>query len=189
MKKLAKKVRPCVLVSAAVVAVLVIGCCSSRDRAHPSRSRTVPYGARVKLPPRSEPYGTWVNPSSESFGTKSSKIIYNPDGTWVSFDCLRSSVPYHRGTISIWDHWKDRRGNRWYKVTTNQVGIKVFVYELWRIDRKGFVLEGVWNCAAMPSCIDTGDPSYTIYYRHGSAVKEPPIVAPSTPKQKEKTTV
>jgi hypothetical protein len=70
------------------------------------------------------------------------------------------------------------------------MGIQVLVHELWRIDKKGFVLEGAWNCGAMPACFDAGDPSYTIYYRQGNAGKEPPPVSVSSPsKQRGKITV
>ena len=122
--------------------------------------------------------------------TKSCKIVYNPDGTWVSYDCIRSPLPSHRGTISIWDHWRDKKGNRWYKVTTNQVGVMVLVYELWRIGKAGLVLEGVWACGSMPAGIDPCDPTYTIYYLQGGAANGPPSVSePPALKRNGKTTV
>jgi hypothetical protein len=152
--------------------------------------RDTPYGARVKLQSRNEPFGIWVNPSYERVTTISCKIVYNPDGTWVSDDCLRSPLPCHRGTVSIWDHWRDNNGSHWYKVTTNQAGVFMLAYELWRIDRKGFVLEGVWNCGSIPANIDPGDPTYTIYYRHAVAAKYPPSVSePPSLKRDGKTTV
>jgi hypothetical protein len=147
-------------------------------------------GSRAKKPPKTAPYGTWVNPSYETNGTKSSKIVYNTDGTWVSFDRVRESVPSHTGTISIWDHWKDKGGCHWYKVTTSQAGVRMPVYELWRIDKRGFVLEGVWCCGSMPACIDAGDPTYTVYYRQNSSGSAPPPVSvPQSSKEKGKVTV
>jgi hypothetical protein len=66
----------------------------------------------------------------------------------------------------------------------------VLVYELWRIDKAGFVLEGVWNCGAMPACIDESDPTYTKYYRQKRFPNDPPSVSePPALKQKGKTTV
>jgi hypothetical protein len=77
-----------------------------------------------------------VNPSYERVTKVSCKIVYNLDGSWFSYDCIHSPLPCRRGAISIWYHWRDKKGNSWYKVATTQMGVLVLVYELWRIDKK-----------------------------------------------------
>jgi hypothetical protein len=47
---------------------------------------------------------------------------------------------------------------------TNQQGFDMFVFELWKINSTGDVLEGVWSTATVPSSIEKDDPTYTIYY-------------------------
>jgi hypothetical protein len=69
------------------------------------------------------------------------------------------------GTITITEKWTDKQGNSWFKVTTNQCGFHVFVYELWKLNSYGTIMEGVWKVGCTPNSLDLDDPSYTIYFR------------------------
>jgi hypothetical protein len=114
--------------------------------------------------------GVWVNMSYNTLEKKAAKIIYYPDMTWDAFQADSSIRPMWRGTISIMEKWRDHDGCCWYKITTNQLGFDIIVYELWRLSEKGTVLEGVWSVGYIPREIDPDDESYSIYYKFDSPI-------------------
>jgi len=129
-------------------------------------------GKQFTVVPVEECMGVWVNGSYNMLEKKAAKIIYYPDMTWEAF-CAESSIrPRWKGTISIMEKWVDRDSCCWYKVTTNQLGFDVIVYELWRLSERGTVLEGVWQVGFIPRQIDPKDDSYSIYYRFDSPVHQ-----------------
>jgi hypothetical protein len=101
----------------------------------------------------STPFGTWVNTEYSSLPKRAAKIV-----------C-------YCGTISIWKQWSGKNGSRFYQVTTNQQGIQCFVYELWRLNKAGTKLEGVWKVGEAPSELDTADQTYTVYYRQDGSLR------------------
>ena len=109
--------------------------------------------------------GLWINQEYNTVRNKAAKIIYYPDGTWMAFESENTAVPSWKGTISITESWKDRSGNYWYRVTTNQMGYNSIVYELWRLDESCTTLEGVWSFRSSPVEFDRECKSYTIYFR------------------------
>ena len=115
-------------------------------------------------------FGVWVNGDYNALEKKAAKIIYYPDMTWEAFQADFSTKAMWRGTISIFAKWRDRDGNCWYKITTNQLGFDIIVYELWRVTGKGTVLEGVWSVGFIPREIDPADASYSIYYKFDSPI-------------------
>jgi len=112
--------------------------------------------------------GVWVNGSYNALEKKAAIIIYYPDMTWEAFQTDSSIQPMWRGTISIMEKWRDREGNCWYKITTNQLGFNIIAYELWKLNKEGTILEGVWNFRYIPREIDQEDASYSVYYRFDS---------------------
>ncbi len=116
-----------------------------------------------------ECFGIWVNCTYNSEDKRAAKIIYNPDMTWTAYKTDSSFQPRWRGTISIIEKWHDKQGNVWYKITTNQLGIDIIVYELWKINKSATIIEGTWGAACIPKEIDPSSESYTIYYRYTSS--------------------
>jgi hypothetical protein len=114
-------------------------------------------------------YGVWINSIYNSQQKRAAKIIYYPDMTWAAYTLDSSTRPMWRGTISIIDKRTDQEGNTWYKVTTSQLGYNIIVYELWRMNPTGEILEGVWGIGSIPRELDPDDQSYTIYYKCGSS--------------------
>jgi len=115
-----------------------------------------------------ECFGIWVNGSYNSEEKRAAKIIYHPDMTWAAYKTDSSSQPRWRGTISIVEKWRDKHGNLWYKITTNQIGIDIIVYELWKINKSATIIEGTWGAEYIPREIDPASESYTKYYRFSS---------------------
>jgi hypothetical protein len=116
---------------------------------------------------KADPYGTWVNPQYDSVSKRAARIAYRPDGIWLAFDNVGDDTPMCSGTVTIWETWRDGKGCTWCKVTTNQIGLDLPVYELWKIGCSGTVLEGVWKVGQVPLAVDPGDPTYSVYYRPG----------------------
>lgn len=128
-------------------------------------------GGAGKAGKNSSPFGTWVNPVYSSFPTRAAKIVYHADGIWEAYKCSWSASPCFRGTITIWKQWSGKNGSRYYQVTTNQQGIQCFVYELWRLNKDGTKLEGVWKVGEAPSKLDIADQTYTVYFRQNGSSK------------------
>ncbi len=116
-----------------------------------------------------ECFGVWVNSSYNNNEKRAAKIIYNPDMTWTAYKTDSSFYPGWRGTISVIKKWRDRQGNVWYKITTNQIGLDIIVYELWKINKSATIIEGAWGIEYVPQEINPASGSYTIYYRYGSS--------------------
>jgi hypothetical protein len=112
--------------------------------------------------------GVWTNEGYNTDPDRAAKIIYFPDMTWAAYVSDFSVKPRWRVTISIIDSWKDEEGSCWYTVTTNQVGMGLIIYELWRISDAGMLLEGVWDIGYVPERIDPASRSYTTYRRDTS---------------------
>jgi hypothetical protein len=127
-------------------------------------------GKQYTVVPAEGCMGVWVNGSYNMLEKKAAKIIYYPDMTWEAFITDSSIRPRWRGTISIMERWVDRENCCWYKITTNQLGFDIIVYELWKLSEGGTVLEGVWQVGFIPIKIDPDDDSYSIYYRFDSPV-------------------
>jgi hypothetical protein len=161
MKKHYPRTRPlhlpmfAVIVAAAVL--LASGCATTGGAGKPGKYST--------------PFGTWVNTEYSSLPKRAAKIVYHDDGIWEAYKCSWSTSPCYCGTISIWKQWSGKNGSRFYQVTTNQQGIQCFVYELWRLNKAGTKLEGVWKVGEAPSELDTADQTYTVYYRQDGSLR------------------
>jgi hypothetical protein len=108
--------------------------------------------------------GVWINQDYNAVENKATKIIYKQDGTWIAFDTELPSKTKWSGTFTVTKKWIDKEKNCWYEVTTNQIGYKIIVYELWKISNGGTILEGVWCTGKEPHELILNDPTYTVYY-------------------------
>ena len=106
---------------------------------------------------------TWVNTKYVS-GDRPQKLMFNLDGTFVTYNTKTSTEALQRGTFQIVKKWKDSGGNIWYqiKMQNPKYGTK---YKLAKVSKDGDKLEFVCKSDKYPAEIDKNEPDYCNYLR------------------------
>ena len=106
---------------------------------------------------------TWVNTKYVS-GDRPQKLMFNFDGTFVTYNTKTSTEALQRGTFQIAKKWKDSGGNIWYqiKMQNPEYGTK---YKLAKVSKDGDKLEFVCKPDNYPAEIDKNEPEYCNYLR------------------------
>lgn len=106
---------------------------------------------------------TWVNTKYVS-GDRPQKLMFNFDGTFVTYNTKTSTEALQRGTFQIVKKWKDSGGNIWYqiKMQNPEYGTK---YKLAKVSKDGDKLEFVCKSDKYPAEIDKNEPEYCNYLR------------------------
>ena len=106
---------------------------------------------------------TWVNTKYVS-GDRPQKLMFNFDGTFVTYNTKTSTEALQRGTFQIAKKWKDSGGNIWYqiKMQNPEYGTK---YKLAKVSKDGDKLEFVCKPDKYPAEIDKKEPEYCNYLR------------------------
>jgi hypothetical protein len=105
----------------------------------------------------------WVNTNYVS-GDRPQKLIFNFDGTFVTYNTKTSTEALQRGTFQIVKKWKDSEENIWYKIKMQnpKYGTK---YKLAKVSNDGDKLEFVCKSDKYPAEIDKNEPEYCNYLR------------------------
>ena len=106
---------------------------------------------------------TWVNTKYVS-GDRPQKLMFNFDGTFVTYNTKTSTEALQRGTFQIAKKWKDSGGNIWYqiKMQNPKYGTK---FKLAKVSKDGDKLEFVCKQDKYPAEIDKNEPEYCNYLR------------------------
>jgi hypothetical protein len=106
---------------------------------------------------------TWVNTNYVS-GDRPQKLMFNFDGTFVTYNTKTSTEALQRGTFQIVKKWKDSEENIWYKIKMQnpKYGTK---YKLAKVSNDGDKLEFVCKSDKYPAEIDKNEPEYCNYLR------------------------
>jgi hypothetical protein len=106
---------------------------------------------------------TWVNTKYVS-GDRPQKLMFNFDGTFVTYNTKTSTEALQRGMFQIVKKWKDPEGNIWYqiKMQNPEYGTK---YKLAKVSKDGNKLEFVCKPDKYPAEIDKNEPEYCNYLR------------------------
>ena len=106
---------------------------------------------------------TWVNTKYVS-GDRPQKLMFNLDGTFVTYNTKTSTEALQRGTFQIVKKWKDSGGNIWYQIKMQNLkyGTK---YKLAKVSKDGDKLEFVCKSDKYPAEIDKNEPEYCNYLR------------------------
>ena len=106
---------------------------------------------------------TWVNTKYVS-GDRPQKLMFNLDGTFVTYNTKTSTEALQRGTFQIVKKWKDSGGNIWYqiKMQNPKYGTK---YKLAKVSKDGDKLEFVCKSDKYLAEIDKTEPDYCNYLR------------------------
>jgi hypothetical protein len=105
----------------------------------------------------------WVNTNYVS-GDRPQKLMFNFDGTFVTYNTKTSTEALQRGTFQIVKKWKDSEENIWYKIKMQnpKYGTK---YKLAKVSNDGDKLEFVCKSDKYPAEIDKNEPEYCNYLR------------------------
>ena len=109
---------------------------------------------------------TWVNTKYVS-GDRPQKLMFNFDGTFVTYNTKTSTEALQWGTFQIVKKWKDSEENIWYKIKMHDLkyGMK---YKLATISKAGDKLEFVCKPDKYPTEIDKNETDYCNYVRDTS---------------------
>ena len=106
---------------------------------------------------------TWVNTKYVS-GDRPQKLMFNFDGTFVTYNTKTSTEALQWGMFQIVNKWKDSEENIWYKIKMQ--GLKYGTkYKLATISKDGNKLEFVCKSDKYPAEIDKNEPDYCNYMR------------------------
>ncbi len=109
---------------------------------------------------------TWVNTKYVS-GDRPQKLMFNFDGTFVTYNTKTSTEALQWGTFQIVKKWKDSEENIWYKI--KMYGLKYGMkYKLATISKAGDKLEFVCKPDKYPTEINKNEPDYCNYVRDTS---------------------
>ena len=106
---------------------------------------------------------TWLNTKYVS-GSRPQKLMFNFDGTFVTYKTKTSTDALERGTFQIVKKWKDSEENIWYRIKMQ--GLKYGTkYKLAKVSKAGDKLEFVCKSDKYPTEINKNEPDYCNYLR------------------------
>ena len=155
-----KTSRSCAVLTALMLGTLVLAACTPKRKV---LSDEEAYKRFV---------GTWVNTEYPGTLQQSQVTVIRPD--YVGEDWLfpTSTAPAGRWTIKVKKTWVDAAGNTYCQSDTTRTEPETELHSaaaLMRVDKEGdtweFFTRGAGRGGVYPEEIDTGSPSYYVYYR------------------------
>lgn len=115
--------------------------------------------------------GTWANNEYQVRPSKvgdGSKIIFNPEGTYVQYTFTDDTHPGIVGFYTVEKKWTDDQGNSWYHVKDYSPVFSVETYVLFKLNQYNSVLELARSSVDYPADTVPIDKhsDYLIFYRY-----------------------
>jgi hypothetical protein len=115
--------------------------------------------------------GTWFNQDYEPKPGEMkpfSKLIINPDGTYLGYQFRDQSGPTFAGFYTVEKMWTDEEGNTWYHTRVYNPAFDIDRYELSKINIYNSIWELNQSNIDYPETVDPTDKysNYRKYYRY-----------------------